>query len=114
MKVFLQSSLLVVGIFLVFILLGIATNDAGITCIKCNSSIEATAVRRPEAAKADMKCSGCGLDIRANTAVTKVTCPSCKTEFDLCPMCAKTHTGLLAKDARGQAGDAMKQANKAM
>jgi hypothetical protein len=49
------------------------------------------------------------MDMKANTPMTKMTCPACKTEMSLCAMCAKSHGEAMASDAMGKAQKAMGQ-----
>jgi predicted RNA-binding Zn-ribbon protein involved in translation (DUF1610 family) len=64
--------------------------------------------------KADTKCSMCGMNMPANSAMSKLTCPACKAEMLLCGMCIKPHADAMAADAMSQGQKAMGQAQQQM
>jgi hypothetical protein len=103
------SLFLALGLFFAFS----GRSEAAINCAKCKAAIPASTMPTVEMTKADVKCSICGANTPANAAVSKVTCPACKTELALCAMCAKSHADAMAANAMGQAQEAMKQGQQA-
>jgi DNA-directed RNA polymerase subunit RPC12/RpoP len=70
-----------------FIALSYAGNASAMPCAKCKAEIPLTTKPVVSMAQADMKCGNCGGTIVANSAVSRVVCPACKAEMDLCANC---------------------------
>lgn len=107
------SLFLALGLFFGLSALDRSEVNAAVNCSQCKAAIPASTMPAVEMTKADTKCSICGANTPANAAVSKVTCPACKTQLALCAMCAKSHADAMAADAMSQGKKAMDQAQQA-
>ena len=80
------------GLFFAVSLLGGSSAVAAMKCPMCKAEMPADSKPVVAMLAADAKCSMCGMEMKAGTEASKLTCPACKAEIVMCGKCAKGDT----------------------